>query len=404
MRYTAVFTLALILAACAVAQDCPPAGCNCYWYGDVFDDNQSTTTWQTLQHNGAGNHSQTGMAKDACTFTPGAYNPSYQLYHCLGTVSTSFSSHTFGESGAVYNTYVGNLPAVHYVKTREAGCTLGPSYGDINIPALMVATAGECATTDHSCYTDGINILPIGSCPSASATTYTPQLGATGSSLWHGTYTFPFTCPDTWAEAPSPIVIPLHGGGYEDAFTDFDAGDTVTFHLIEDPKSAYPMSWIAKDAPFGFLALDRNFNGMIDNFRELFGNLTPQPLAPTILPNGQRDYPKYEKLPGHPGYTPNGFAALAYFDRIDKGGNGNGVFDPGDSAWTQVKVWEDTCHCGISSEGKMHSLDELGITEIGLKFVEENRRDRYGNGLRFKGYMIQHGAHVSIYDVFFRTK
>jgi hypothetical protein len=204
--------------------------------------------------------------------------------------------------------------------------------------------------------------------------------------------------------AASPIVIPLHGGGYEDAFTNFDAGDTITFHLTEDPKTAYPMSWIARGAPYGFLALDRNFNGLIDNFRELFGNLTSQPLAPTILPNGQRDYPKYEKLPGHQGYTPNGFAALAYFDRVDKGGNGNGVFDPGDSAWTQVKVWEDTCHCGISSAGKMHSLDELGITEIGLKFVEENRHDQYGNGLRFKGYMIQHGAHVSIYDVFFRTK
>jgi hypothetical protein len=194
-------------------------------------------------------------------------------------------------------------------------------------------------------------------------------------------------------------VIPLHGGGYVDAFTDFDAGDTVTFHLIEDPNSAYPMSWIAKGAPYGFLVLDRNLNGLIDNLREMFGNLTPQPRAP--VQSGQSQYPKLE---GHKGYTPTGFGALAYFDRTDKGGNGDGVISKADSIWPQLRVWEDTCHCGVSSAGKMYTLDELGITEIGTSFVEEERRDRSGNQLRFKGYLKQGNAHVAIYDVFFRTK
>jgi hypothetical protein len=52
----------------------------------------------------------------------------------------------------------------------------------------------------------------------------------------------------------------------------------------------------------------------------------------------------------------------------------------------------------------MYTLDELGITEIGTSFVEEERRDRSGNQLRFKGYLKQGNAHVAIYDVFFRTK
>jgi len=71
--------------------------------------------------------------------------------------------------------------------------------------------------------------------------------------------------------------------------------------------------------------LDRNGNGTIDNGRELFGNLTPQPIPPD-------------------GVKLNGFAALAEYDKPARGGNGDGVIDNGDAIFSSLWLWQDTNH------------------------------------------------------------
>jgi hypothetical protein len=130
----------------------------------------------------------------------------------------------------------------------------------------------------------------------------------------------------------------------------------------------------------------------------MFGNLTKQSYDP-------------EKDKGHLDangiHHPNGFLALREFDECRpeyrKGGKCLGVLNDQAAIWSQLRVWVDTDMTGDSRFGKFYTLDELGITEIGLNYVEENRQDRYGNRLSFKGAMIQNGHAVPIYDVFFRA-
>jgi hypothetical protein len=144
------------------------------------------------------------------------------------------------------------------------------------------------------------------------------------------------------------------------------------------------MSWTDADWHNGWLTLDRDGNGTIDNFTELFGNLTPQP----------------------PSSTPNGFLALAVFDDPENGGNSNGVIDPGDSVYSRLRVWIDANHNGFSEPNELHTLPELRISKIGLKYHETALVDQYGNRFRYKGSVWDgRGNERDIcYDVFLRVQ
>jgi Ca2+-binding RTX toxin-like protein len=168
-----------------------------------------------------------------------------------------------------------------------------------------------------------------------------------------------FSGAKNWLPTIDPLMLDLDGDGLELR----SASGAILFdHDADGIRTG--TGWIGSDD--GILVRDINGNGRIDSGRELFG-------VNTIKSNGEN--------------ATNGFDALADLDT-----NGDGSFTAADLAWNQVKVWRDINQDGVSDANELFSLDQLGISRIGVVGSTTNATGGQQAGTTINGNLIAQSA------------
>lgn len=194
------------------------------------------------------------------------------------------------------------------------------------------------------------------------------------------------TCPppetfpsDNFLNPPaSPLVLDLDGNGF-----DFTAlvGSTVHFDFQHDGFRERT-GWLGGGD--GFLVLDANDNGKIDDGHELFGS-----------------------------NTTNGFDILAFYDgRVggdywanSQGGTidqafADGIIDQNDAIFSRLQIWRDLDQNGLTDAGELFGLAQYGVTSFDLNY-QPTEQHYDGNTVLQVSHAGAAGGPVDMADVWF---
>ena len=159
-----------------------------------------------------------------------------------------------------------------------------------------------------------------------------------------------------------PVLLDLARDGYLLS----SAEPAVHFDVDADgtPDST---AWTRRGGDEGFLAMDRNGNGAIDDGTELFGFATPMADGQSAL---------------------NGYRALAELDDPALGGNADRKIDAADARFSELLVWIDRDRDGRSRPSEIHTLASEGIMELGYEYVATNLTDPFGNLFEYRSDVL----------------
>ncbi len=89
--------------------------------------------------------------------------------------------------------------------------------------------------------------------------------------------------------------------------------------------------------------------------------------------------------------------------------NGDGIIDKRDAVFSRLLLWVDVNHDGVSQPNELHTLPDLGVYSISLRYRDDKHFfDQYGNWFHYDAALnldSQDGDSKDgrlTYDVFFR--
>jgi hypothetical protein len=169
----------------------------------------------------------------------------------------------------------------------------------------------------------------------------------------------------SWDAAITPIAIDLNGDGIH---TIARQDMTGTFDLLGSGK-AIQTGWLSKSD--GFLAIDSNHNGQIDDISELFGGSAKG----------------------------DGFAKLATYDS-----NGDGLVDANDADFASLLIWQDANSDGKTDAGELMTLTQAGVTSLKLAYTELAFLDANNNlHMESSTVTMANGNTAAMTDVYFNV-